>query len=136
MSGDLVQVFVADVKKMRGKWLSTRSVISNDTSARTVTVPDSNGKTISAAVEDTRHAIVDDDFAATVIESIDLLSDTNKDIASTSNESSDSDDNIRAENDEALEQNAEQTADNDAISPRVGGLLEVYWHVFLHNIPS
>ena len=50
-----------------------RSVISVDLLSGIVMVPGSRGHKISAALEDTRVAIVDDDLASSIQESIDVL---------------------------------------------------------------
>lgn len=75
-AGDLVQIFVKKGHEKRGRWLSPRVVLSVDTNAGTVSVPGSNGHKVVAAVEDTRPAIVEDDFAASIVESIDQLDES------------------------------------------------------------
>lgn len=79
---DMIKVFAINGKEKQGNWPSPRTVLSTDRSSGTITVPGSNGKHITAAVEDTSHAITDDNLAASVIETINFLSDTIDDIAS------------------------------------------------------
>ena len=69
--GDQVQIFVKNDQGKFGKWLSARPVIKIDVNAGSVTVPGSKGHTITAAFEDTRHAIIDDDLAELVQTAID-----------------------------------------------------------------
>lgn len=46
----------------RGRWPAHRSVVFLDTTVATVSVPGSSGKTVSAAFEDVRPSIIDDQF--------------------------------------------------------------------------
>ncbi len=78
--GDMVQIYAKDGNAKYGKWLSARPVISIDTQAGSVTVPGSSGKTITAAFEDTRHAIIDDNLASIISESIDKIDDSIDDL--------------------------------------------------------
>lgn len=71
--GDHVKVFLKLGHEKRGRWLSPRPVLSYDHQARTVTVPGSKERTMSAAVEDVRPGIVENTFAKSVRESIDTL---------------------------------------------------------------
>lgn len=73
--GDLVQLFIKNGHKNRGRCLSTRVVQQFDNSDGTVSSRGSNGRNVVPAFEDTRMAIVNDDFVASMIESIDNLSD-------------------------------------------------------------
>ena len=72
--GDQVQIFIKLPNEKRGKWSGSRPVLSYDISSGIVTVPGSRGRTISAAIEDVRHAIVDNDLAQKIQEAIDQLS--------------------------------------------------------------
>lgn len=72
-SGDIVQIFFKLENQKRGKWLSSRAVLSNKKDNGTVTVPSSTDRTISAAIEDVLPAIIDDDIAATVQSGIDEI---------------------------------------------------------------
>lgn len=49
--------------KKRGKWTSSRAIISIDSESRTVSVPGSKGKIIKTAFEDVRTAIDNESFA-------------------------------------------------------------------------
>lgn len=71
--GDLVQVFVKEGKDKRGKRLSTRVVLSVDNDFGIVSVLGSSGRPISAAAEDVRIAIVDDELAVCISETNDQL---------------------------------------------------------------
>lgn len=55
--GDLVQVSVKQQFDKRGKWLSSRPVLSYDVKSRTGTVSGSNVRAISGAIEDFRPAM-------------------------------------------------------------------------------
>lgn len=103
--GDMVQVFVHTGKEKLEKYLSAHAVLSTYTTAGTAIVPCSNGKTITATVEDTRHPIVHDDFFASVVEAIDVLSDGIDDIASSLNENEDRPIEVDATADDVHDQN-------------------------------
>lgn len=127
--GDWVQVFIKRDKEKRGRWLLPRIVLTYDRSVRTITVPGSNGKTISAAIEDTRPALADDSLAALVQEGIDRL-DT---------ELSDSLDHVHdpipsSEDGPSATVARSTTSDNDetsiadpAVLTALGDLVEVFW---------
>lgn len=72
-AGHLVQIYFKEKDQKRGRWLSTRTVLSHDPDSGLVTVPGSNGKKIHAVVEDVRLAITDDDLSAHIVESNDKL---------------------------------------------------------------
>lgn len=127
--GDLVQVFVRKEKEKRGKWLSARAVLSTDVTAGSVTVPDSNGKNITAAVEDTRHAIVDDDLAASVVESIDLISDSIDDFVSCLDDKNSQLDEVGESTNDGKVPDDEHAADDRFVLPSVGNRLEVFWPI-------
>lgn len=76
-SADLGQVFVQNGHEKRGKWISPRIFQEADSSSGTVTLPGSNGHIIIVSIEDTRVAIVYDELALHIMESIDKL-DANK----------------------------------------------------------
>lgn len=71
--GDLVEVFVKKTNEKRGKWLNARPVTSVDISDGSVTVPGSKGHTITAAFEDTHHAIERDHLAELIKTAIDQI---------------------------------------------------------------
>lgn len=71
--GYLVQVFIQNAHEKRRKLLSPRIISQIDQSAGTVTIPGSNGHKITAAFEDSRHAITHDDFATSIVKLIDNL---------------------------------------------------------------
>ena len=66
--GDMVQVFIRQQNEKRGKWSDAKPLLKYDRSSQTVIVPGRNGKTISAALEDTRHAITTQNDLVTVIQ--------------------------------------------------------------------
>lgn len=71
--GDLVHVLFLTFQEKRGKCSSAPVVISVDTDSGIATDPSSRGDKITAAIEDTRVAIVHDDLASNKQESIDNL---------------------------------------------------------------
>lgn len=71
--GNLVEVFHKLEKEKRGKWFSPRSVLSAHQSSGSITVPDSNICTITAALEDVRLEDSQDDNVQQVSESIDTI---------------------------------------------------------------
>lgn len=73
--GDMVQVFVKLEKYKRGGWFSPRDVLSMDAESVVVTVPGAWKCTISAAIENVRPAVVEDDLSFLAQESIDALDD-------------------------------------------------------------
>lgn len=97
-----------------------------DKNANTVTLPGSDGKTTTAAVEDSSHAIVNDELASCLVESVILLSDSNDDIVSAmdtcDSRSAESDDNSS----DAVAHDDEHTTEDATIAPYVGDRLEFY----------
>lgn len=77
--GSRVQIFVYDGKPKSGKWLSSRTVSSAELFAVTISVPGSQGRSVSAAVEDTQFAVVETDYAAAIMDSADQLNKSNND---------------------------------------------------------
>ncbi len=71
--GDLVQVFIKLQHEKRGKWSSTKPVLSYDKRSGIVSVAGQNGRKINAAVEDVPFAVVDDELATKYQEAIDTL---------------------------------------------------------------
>ncbi len=119
--GDTVQVFFKRDHEKRGSWSAPRTVLSYDHSSRTVTVPGKNGRTVSAAVEDVRAALPENDLAKSIQESIDTLDACvdnaiddvcTESIPSTKNENQSYDD---------------QFDNDDAIVPVVGDTIDVWW---------
>lgn len=51
---DVVEIYVKQENKKRGKWSSPKTVLSYDRTRSTVTVPGASGRTIRAATEDIR----------------------------------------------------------------------------------
>ena len=60
---DLAPVFIKLQHGKRGKWSSTKPVLSYDKQSGSVTVPGQNGRTIKSSVEDVRFAITDNELA-------------------------------------------------------------------------
>lgn len=50
--GDMVQIFIKEIKSKPGKWTSPRKVIKIDTEAGSETLPGIYGRNLCAAVED------------------------------------------------------------------------------------
>lgn len=71
--GDIVQVFLRLQNQKRGSWSEPQPVLEYDPSSGTVTVVASHGRRRQAAVEDTRHALSDNELAAEVQQAIDQL---------------------------------------------------------------
>lgn len=71
----MVQVFIKHQHQKRGRWSSSRVVLSVDASAGSITVPGAATKPITVAFEDVRIAVVEDNLAQAVIESIDEITD-------------------------------------------------------------
>lgn len=71
--GDMVQVFHKLDNQKRGKWLSPRNVLSVDPKSGSVTAPGCNGRTITAALEDARFSLPENDFAKHVQDAINEL---------------------------------------------------------------
>lgn len=69
--GDLVQIYIKNHHEKCGSWTSAKPVLTFHVISQTVTVPGSKGRTVKAAVEDVRHAIVNDEFALVLQEAID-----------------------------------------------------------------
>lgn len=66
----------AHKKEMQGKLLSPRTVLATNTKADTVTVVGANGRKIVSAVEDTWIAILEYEFTAAVVESLDAVDES------------------------------------------------------------
>lgn len=66
-------MFIREGKEKGGKWTSPRNVLSVDRNSGTVTLCGAKNRNIVAAVEDTRIAVFEDEFAEAVVESIDKL---------------------------------------------------------------
>lgn len=75
------KVFLTDGEKKHVKSLDPRSCLLIETSAGTVTVHGSNGKSTTVAVDDTLHAIIDDEFPASLVEFIYFLLKTIEDVS-------------------------------------------------------
>lgn len=74
--GDLVQIYVKNQHQKRGKWSSSKVVLSYDKESGTVTVPGKNGCEVRAAVEDVRPACKEDTLEAFIQEAMDQMADT------------------------------------------------------------
>ena len=73
--GDLVEVFIKKGKEKRGKWSTSKSILTYDHPSRTVTVAGKNGRVISAAIEDVRPAITENEFSLGLQEAMNELDD-------------------------------------------------------------
>lgn len=83
-------------------------------------------KTITTAIEDTRHAIVDDEYAAAVIESTDVIKDAIKEtIAETTPKAQHNTDVCHAPHCTPFD--VKHANDTDSVMPQPGDRLEVYW---------
>lgn len=71
--GDIVEIFVKHDNEKRGKWLSPRTMLSFDPASCTGTDTAGNGKTMCAAIEDVRPAIVENSFASVITKANDEL---------------------------------------------------------------
>lgn len=119
-------------EEKRGKLLSPRTVLAVDRSAGPVTVPGSNGKMITAATGDVRHATFHE-LAATVFDSIDLLSEAIDDVVSREEETAESE---PGQQHITPNQDDEFTTDDGMNMPLVGAHLEVYWLLDAHFFPG
>ena len=72
--GDIVQVYTRLQNQKRGSWSEPKPVLEYDPASGTVTVAGSHGHRKQAALEDTRHAVSDNAFAAEIQQAIDRLS--------------------------------------------------------------
>ena len=70
---DLVEIFIKHDKEKRGSWTSPRPVLSYVPESHTVVVSGKNGRKRTAALEDTRKAVLQDELAIKVQEAIDEL---------------------------------------------------------------
>jgi len=125
--GDEVEVYLRKGKEKRGKWLSGRPILSYDHESRTVSIPGSNGRTMSAAIEDVRPAVEKDSFAQKVRESIDILEEN---ICLFSEDLNENDNAIASKNGSSSgtvypELLADTFTENH--SPNVGDRIEVLW---------
>lgn len=66
----MVQIFVKAHHEKRGKWSQNMLVLAYDITNRTVTVPGSKGRTVSAAIEDIRTAVCENELATAVPDAI------------------------------------------------------------------
>lgn len=73
VSGDLLEIFVKGDHEKRSKWSYTRTFLKLYPSYWTVTVPDRNGRTMKAAIEEVRQAPLDIRFANMVSKEDDKL---------------------------------------------------------------
>ena len=73
VTGDLVENFIKHDKEKRGSWTSPRPVLSYVPESQTVVFPGKNGRKRTAALEDTRKAVLQDELAIKVREAIDEL---------------------------------------------------------------
>lgn len=87
---DLVQVYIKLSNQKLGKWTTPKPVIHFDRMTKTITVPARNGKTINAAIEDVRIAVVEGLLANSIEEAIDkmdnILEDTFDDLITSDEE--------------------------------------------------
>lgn len=130
--GDLVEVYVKDGKSKRGSWSSPKTVLQFYPSSWTVTVPDANGKTMRAAIEDVRFAVEEDSFASIVRDGNDKLTEevdnlllpTSHDIAPILQE-----DEKQDSSKETPEQYVERMnyVSDDTVVPALGDSIDVYW---------
>lgn len=122
--GYLFQVVVKNTQEKIGKCLSPRTFLEFYQSAGTVSIAGSIGHTIFAAIEDTRSAIVEDDFSASLIEAIDSLEAAIDDsIADLSDQDDD-------EKPSSTVYSEDYILTGDDISPMIPNprdRLEVYW---------
>jgi len=139
-TGDMVEVFIKKQHEKRGSWTAPKLVLSYDHPSRTVTVPGARGKTIAAAVEDVRHAVLENDIATAIQDAIDSL-DCSLDIAisgtaPSSNDTEpddDQDSGTNACNDHdgdapaSGEENFDLSTPSVLSKPEVGDHIEVYW---------
>lgn len=86
--GDLVEVYIKPDKAKTGKWLSSRPVLTVHIPSGSLTVTGSNGRTITAVFEDKRHAIIEDDLASIIAESIDKIDSSLDEMLETCNSKS------------------------------------------------
>lgn len=126
--GDLVDVFVKKTHEKRGRWLSLRTVLSVDNSSSIVSVPGLSGHSLSIALEDVRHSIVDDEFAEHVRQSNDQLQSAIDEAIDFPMSNSDELDQgcLPNLNETTFSPDFDQSADIMS-SPVLGDRLEVFW---------
>lgn len=132
--GDIVQVYVKSGNEKRGKWLSTTSVIRFDPESVVVTVNGGQGNRISAAVEDVRLAVEDDEFADHVQEGIDRINQALEDLIScTENPTVNEDTGSTVDDTTTSDANDADKDDNECFylstdqDPTTSDHIEVYW---------
>lgn len=132
--GDLVEVYQKKQHEKSDKWSVPKPVISVDHAARSVTVPGSNNRPLSIALEDLRAAVPQESLASTVQLGIDKLDDLISELHGTgigascesAIEGSHTDGNSILD---CLEKkfDADFSCDADNISPGVGERVSIYW---------
>lgn len=120
--GDLVQVFCKLQNAKRSKGLTPRNVTSVDKDTGAITVPGARGKPISAAIEDVRIAVSDDELCQTVLESVDEFQEP------IGMELDKFEEGIEKEADAENRDDANYViSDEPPLLPQLGDHLDVYW---------
>lgn len=121
--GDLVQVFMKQGHDKRGQWSSAKPILSYDHSTRTASLLVSNGRKMSAAVEDVRPALCESPLAEAVQQAIDGLDVTIDNAIVEIPDNVDSADAPRRSADEPF-----QMSETDrSVATSVGESIEIYW---------
>lgn len=117
---------------MRGKWTTSKVVLSCYFTNSTVTVPGANGCTIRAAYEDVRFALPDESLPEIIHQANDELDDeiqelvshvASKDVEILPSQN----DSIPMCNPSVFENTAIFSSNDDFNVPKIGDNLEVYW---------
>lgn len=72
-SEDSVNIYIKNPMEKRGKWFSSRPILSCDQKSGAVRLPVANGKLIAAALEDVHPEITQETYAEAVQEVIDTI---------------------------------------------------------------